>query len=226
MLIFLSGMEEQSMEKMQDEPLTVEIYENDIQLYLTMFCDENGIDDLKKESQSVWNSCLYYIYKNVFKGTDKLKSKKLYNNPNNPIRSNNNSYDYDMVLKILDIYIYDMCMKFDKEISIIGFSALTGINQDTIHDWGKDINKLSSSGCEVYKKLRDFREESLSNKLVTGKQNPVGILGVLNRHYQWNMPGVGKERAAIQNRTPEQIAQQYGQEVVQIEQKMVIDMPD
>ena len=37
------------------------------------------------------------------------------------------------------------------------------------------------------------REESLSAKLVTGKQNPVGILGVLNRHYQWNMPGVSKE---------------------------------
>ena len=44
-----------------------------------------------------------------------------------------------------------------------------------------------------YKKLCKEREESLSAKLVTGKQNPVGILGVLNRHYQWNMPGVSKE---------------------------------
>ena len=47
----------------------------------------------------------------------------------------------------------------------------------------------------MYKKLSQFREESLSNKLVTGKQNPVGILGVLNRHYQWNMPGVSREQA-------------------------------
>ena len=30
---------------------------------------------------------------------------------------------------------------------------------------------------------------------MTGKQNPVGVLGVLNRHYQWNMPGVSREQA-------------------------------
>ena len=55
--------------------------------------------------------------------------------------------------------------------------------------------KLSSRSFGIYKKLSQFREESLSNKLVTGKQNPVGILGVLNRHYQWNMPGVSREQA-------------------------------
>ena len=25
---------------------------------------------------------------------------------------------------VLDIYIYDMCMKYDKEVSILGFSSL------------------------------------------------------------------------------------------------------
>ena len=44
-------------------------------------------------------------------------------------------------------------------------------------------------------KLSYFREESLSNKLADGKQNPVGILAILNRHYQWNLPGVSKESA-------------------------------
>lgn len=183
------------MERVQEELGTIEIYENDIQMYLKMFCEENDINYLKKESQAVWNSCLHYIHKRVFKGTDKLKSKRLFNNINNNIQSNCNMYDYEMLLKILDIYAYDMCMCYDKEISIIGFSILTGINQDTIHDWGKDVNKLSSLGCDIYKKLRDLREESLSNKLVTGKQNPVGVLGVLNRHYQWNMPGVSREQA-------------------------------
>ena len=37
------------------------------------------------------------------------------------------------------------------------------------------------------------RDERLSNKLVTGKQNPVGVLGVLNHHYGWNMPGARGE---------------------------------
>ena len=82
---------------------------------------------------------------------------------------------------------------FDKEVSIIGFSNLTGINTDTFYDWGKMESKLSNAGCEIYKKLCEKREESLSNKLATGNKNPVGILAILNRHYQWNMPGVSRE---------------------------------
>lgn len=35
-----------------------------------------------------------------------------------------------------------------------------------------------------------MREESLSNKLVDGKQNPVGVIACLNRHYNWNSPFV------------------------------------
>ena len=84
---------------------------------------------------------------------------------------------------------------YDKEISAIGFSKLICINRDTITDWGNNINKISTKGYAIYKKLHDEREESLSNKLVSGKQNPVGVLGVLNRHYQWNMPGVSRETA-------------------------------
>ena len=182
------------MEKVQETENTIEVFENDIQMYLSMFCEENGIEDMKKESQSVWNSALYYIYKHVFKNGCLKDSNNI--SGNSPILSNYNRYNYNLCMDVLDIYIYELCLKYDKEVSIIGYCTLTGINQDTIHDWGKDNNKLSSKGCEIYKKLNEFREESLSNKLVTGKQNPVGILGVLNRHYQWNMPGVSREQAS------------------------------
>ena len=40
----------------------------------------------------------------------------------------------------------------------------------------------------IYKKLSQFREESLSNKLVTGNKNPVGVIAVLNRQYGWASP--------------------------------------
>jgi hypothetical protein len=33
-----------------------------------------------------------------------------------------------------------------------------------------------------------MREESLSNKLVDGKQNPVGTIAVLNRQFGWASP--------------------------------------
>ena len=211
------------MEKVQEQAQTIEVFENDIQMYLTMFCEENGIEDMKKESQSVWNSCLRYIYKYVFKSNNNLlkQTDNIYN-INNPIPSTYNSYNYDTVLKILDIYIFDMCMRYDKEVSIIGFSTLTGIDESIIYDWGNgESGKLSTLSSKIYKKLNEFREESLSNKLVTGKQNPVGILGVLNRHYQWNMPGVSREQAIKRSLTADDLPKLGGNgpELVQIEQK-------
>ena len=41
---------------------------------------------------------------------------------------------------------------------------------------------------EIYKKLHTERQESLSNKLADGKQNPVGVIAILNRHYGWASP--------------------------------------
>ena len=94
-----------------------------------------------------------------------------------------------MVLKVLDIYIFDMCMRYDKEVSIIGFSTLTGIDESIIYDWGNgESGKLSTLSSKIYKKLSQFREESLSNKLVTGNKNPVGVIAVLNRQYGWASP--------------------------------------
>ena len=49
------------------------------------------------------------------------------------------------------------------------------------------------------------REESLSNKLSTGKQNPVGIMAILNHHYAWNMPGVRNENASKQALTSQDL---------------------
>lgn len=206
-LFFITDKEVQSMERIaadqqQDE---IEVFENDIQLYLKMFCEEQKIKDIKKESQAVWNSALRYIYRHVFKDTDRLKSHTNISVNNNIIPSTFNAYDYKKVLDVLDIYIFDMCMRYDKEVSIIGFSTLTGIDQSVIYDWGNNSNKLSETSSEIYKKLNQFREESLSDKLATGNKNPVGILAILNRHYQWNLPGVSKEQSSRQALTADKL---------------------
>lgn len=216
------------MEVVKDNNINdIEIYENDIDLYLNLYCENNGIQNMRQESQSVWNSCLRYIYNNVFKNTDILKSKDIRHIDNNSIPSTFNAYNYNIVNDVLDIYIYSLCFKYDKEISIIGFSTLTGIDTDTINEWRyKEPGSLSSV---VYKKLHHFREESLSNKLATGNKNPVGILAILNRHYAWNLPGVSREtdsskRALSVEQLPKlgQIAQ--NQQIKQIEnQDIVVD---
>ena len=102
----------------------------------------------------------------------------------------------------------DLCYEYDKEISILGFSKLTGINQDTFYDWGNQSSRPSSLGCDIYKKLRQEREESLSNMLISGKRNPVGLLGALNRHYGWNM-GQPRGVSGEQKQSIEQIQERY-----------------
>ena len=83
---------------------------------------------------------------------------------------------------------------YDKEVSAIGFSLLTGIDRYTIATWRDEGTKLSPSCSDIGKKISDFREESLSAKLATAKRNPVGILAILNRHYGWNLPGVSRDQ--------------------------------
>lgn len=181
----------------------IEIYDNEIMAQLNIFCEENGIEDMKKESQAVWNSALYYIYKHVFKG-GVLKSTVNYNITGNKIPSTCNSYDYEKCMNILDIYIYDLCMRYDKEVSVIGYTTLTGIPESIIYEW-KNGNKLSQTASEIYQKLVKYREESLSDKLVTGNKNPVGVIAVLNRQFGWASPYTADSNKQRQVQTADQL---------------------
>lgn len=208
----------EQVEKVEESQ--VEVFENDISLYLSMFCEEKNIEDMKKESQSVWNAALMYICKHVFKGKDLLKQKRNVVTDGAIMSSTFNAYDYDIVDQLVDYYIF-LCMSFDKEVSLIGFSLLSGIERDTLQGWRADGTKLSSKSSYIAQKIYDFREESLSAKLATANKNPVGILAILNRHYQWNLPGVSREKAEKKERSPEQIAEQYAEPL-----KGLPDMPD
>lgn len=162
------------------------IYDSEIEACLDSFCAEKGIADMSKESQSVWNAALMYIKKIVFPDVKQLKSSILFKNGIGAM-SNCNAYNYELVDHICDIYIYLSLMN-DKEVSINGFSYLTGINRDTIEEWGHNNKKLSNKAFPIYKKLVDTRLESLSGKLATGKQNPVGVIAILNHFYGWSSP--------------------------------------
>lgn len=175
------------VERVEDATNIIGLFENDIDFYLHEFIDIQGIDDMKKESQSVWNGALTYIYRHVFKGNKQILKQRNNIYTNNTIMSTNcNAYNYNAVSKVLDYYIY-LCQIYSKEISIVGFSNLTGIHNDVIHEWGNG-NRLSKESHDIYKRLSSMREESLSNKLADGKQNPVGVIAMLNRHYGWASP--------------------------------------
>ena len=181
------------MEKMENTE-TSQVYENDMELYLSQFCKDQKVEDIRQESQSVWNAALMYIKRHAFNEPDCLKSKEMHNIDGFlGGHSNYNAYDYKLINCICDYYIY-MCMMYDKEVSAIGFSLLTGIDRYTIATWRDEGTKSSPLSSDIGKKISDFREESLSAKLATAKRNPVGILAILNRHYGWNLPGVSREQ--------------------------------
>lgn len=157
-----------------------EVYNNAIEEAISQYCIDHNLDkkDLYTMDQSRWNSVLMYIYQYAFKPVN--TDKRQYNE-----HSNINYSDIDLLKSVCNIYI-NLCYEYSKEISILGFSKLTGINPDTIYTWGKE-DGLSRGTSDIYKNLNREREESLSVRLVSGKGNPVGILGILNRHYGWNM---------------------------------------
>ena len=174
------------------------IYDSEIEACLDSFCAEKGIVDMSKEPQGIWNAALMYIKKIIFPDVKQLKSNTLFKNGIGAM-SNCNAYNYELVGHICDIYIYLSLMN-DKEVSINGFSYLTGINRDTIEEWGHNNKKLSNKAFPIYKKLVDARLESLSGKLATGKQNPVGVIAILNHFYGWNSPyapDANRHRAAL-----------------------------
>lgn len=207
------------VERVEHAENTIEVFENDIDLYLHQFQDEQEIEDFKQVGQSVWNGALRYIYNHVFKNnSDLLKSHNIYNINNNNIPSNCNMYNYDLILELVDYYIYDMCMVNNKEVSILGFETLTGISQENIYNWGNDNNKLSSTGFKIYKKLTQMREESLSNKLVDGKQNPVGTIAVLNRQFGWASPYVSDANRNKSSLTAAELPKLNGGKVLEITQ--------
>lgn len=175
------------MQKVVDAGETIELFENDIDLYLHQFQDEQGIEDLRTVPQSVWNAALIYIQRRAFSNRDLLKQGSNIYNTNSIMDSTYNMYNYDIIYNILEYYVY-LCNQYNKEVSIMGFSKLTKIDTDTINSWGNNENKLSSKSSVIYKKLAQEREESLSNRLVDGKQNPVGTIAVLNRQFGWASP--------------------------------------
>lgn len=185
---------QRTTERINEQVETFEVYSNDIELYINLFCEDQGIEDLRKESQSVWNACLMYVQRHVFPDRQALKATE--NSPeyvNNIMPSTCGAYNYDLLDTIVNAYIY-YCYMYDKEVSIQGFSKLVGIPKTVIDLWGTDL-RLSKKSINIYKKLIAEREESLSAKLASGKSNPVGILSILNHWYSWNLPGVTREQS-------------------------------
>ena len=153
----------------------IDIFENDIDKYITMYCEECNISDLTKESQNRFSGLLGYLQRKVFSKYDFYCD------------NNKSCIDYNKLFPVLDFYTA-LCDKYDKMISTYGFSRMIGIDESTLYITNYR-NGASALGVKILKRLNAERERTLSERLASGKVNPVGVLGCLNHWHGWS--GVG-----------------------------------
>lgn len=91
---------------------------------------------------------------------------------------------------------------------------------NTFHvDLSKYYIYLTFSISHIAKRLREAYENGIEGKLLTGKQNPVGLLGVANYRFGWNQGnGNGQTVNIITQRSADEIASLYGITPAQIAQ--------
>lgn len=180
--------------EMQEVNNTVDVFKDDIDMYINLWMEERNIEDLCKISQNRWYNCCKYVYENVFKVNPK------YLKDDNNI---NNAYDTDKVNEVLDIYI-DLCNDYEKVVNIVGFTFFTGIHRDTLNGWVNGV-QLGSSGSDICKKLDEMREESLVGLQVSGKGNPMNYMPSLNKYCGFNMPGVRDQGSRVRALTASEL---------------------
>lgn len=176
----------------------VDVFGDDLDYYLQEYCDTRGIEDIYNIPDQQWTAALMYICQHTFKIDN--SSLKVPGNINN-------AYDLNAVSILADRYIY-MCFDHNQKISISGFCCLSGIDIASIYSW-KDgnarayiyydlqgnrlddymirslsrdqyIKKPTSSGMEIYKKLLNFEEQSLQDRLTDRRRNPMHTLPLWN----------------------------------------------
>lgn len=180
--------------EMQEVNNTVDVFKDDIDMYINLWMEERSIEDMCKVSQNRWYNCCKYVYENVFKVNPK------YLKDDNNI---NNAYDTDKVNEVLDIYI-DLCNDYEKVVNIVGFTFFTGIHRDTLNGWVNGV-QLGSSGSDICKKIDEMREESLVGLQVSGKGNPMNYMPSLNKYCGFNMPDVRDQGSRVRALTASEL---------------------
>lgn len=180
--------------EMQEVNNTVDVFKDDIDMYINLWMEERSIEDMCKVSQNRWYNCCKYIYEHVFKVNPK------YLKDDNNI---NNAYDTDKVNEVLDIYI-DLCNDYEKVVNIVGFTFFTGIHRDTLNGWVNG-ERLGSTASDICKKLDEMREESLVGLQVSGKGNPMNYMPSLNKYCGFNMPGVRDQGSRVRALTASEL---------------------
>ena len=136
----------------------------------------NGAQD--PENIAVFHGMILFIYRKCFMpdSNDILPNARLKNTTldiNSP----------DALKSAWHIYI-DLCMRYDKTISVIQFCAFIGIDYDTLVRYANGINKgTSQTICQIAKKIFRDAESATYAQAVDG--NKIGAIFALKSKFAY-----------------------------------------
>lgn len=145
----------------------MEIYESKIHEYADEYI--NTLDDPESinNNPSLFTGMIKYIYRHLFK--------------NNPI----NNDDIGLIDNIWSIYT-ELCYKYSKRPTLLNFSLLVGINNDTFNAWKNGEYRRGENGAssEHGRTVKKWLAECESS-LVDGatERNSVGCIFALKANY-------------------------------------------
>lgn len=165
-----------------------EVYEHDIKYYADEYI--NTLDDPESinNNPSLFTGMIKYIYRHLFK--------------NNPV----NNDDIGLIDNIWSIYT-ELCYKYSKRPTLLNFSLLVGINNDTFNAWKNGEYRRGENGArsEHSRTVKKWLAECESS-LVDGatERNSVGCIFALKANYGYTET---PQRVEIVNgQTPDQVA--------------------
>ena len=145
----------------------MEIYETKIHEYADEYINTLGDPESINNNPSLFTGMIKYIYRHLFK--------------NNPI----NNDDIGLIDNIWSIYT-ELCYKYSKRPTLLNFSLLVGINNDTFNAWKngeyrRGENGASSEHSRTVKKWLAECESSLVDGAT--ERNSVGCIFALKANY-------------------------------------------
>lgn len=165
-----------------------EIYETKIHEYADEYINTLVDPGSINNNPSLFTGMIKYIYRHLFK--------------NNPI----NNDDIGLIDNIWSIYT-ELCYKYSKRPTLLNFSLLVGINNDTFNAWKngeyrRGENGASSEHSRTVKKWLAECESSLVDGAT--ERNSVGCIFALKANYGYTET---PQRVEIVNgQQPEQVA--------------------
>ena len=189
-----------------------EIYETKIHYfadeYINTLSDPDGINN----NPSLFTGMIKYIYKRLFK--------------NNPV----NNDDISVLDNIFDIYT-ELCYRYNKRPTLLNFSLLVGISNDTFNAWKNGEYRAGEGGASSAHSLtvKKWLKECESS-LVDGatERNSVGCIFALKANYGYTetpqrIEITGANAPALSQEDIRQIADQAKRESIP---ELIEGLPD